>query len=111
MQELLADRFSIRNIANKLYRILPGQPSRERMLADYQLVRDRLGSEVAPDNAARIMVEKLISSHANQYVNRQINESTNEQVCELVSEQYETLTHEHTDHNGEVLIGESKIDN
>ena len=111
VQELLADRFSIRNIANELYRILPGQPSRERMLADYQLVRDRLGSEVAPDNAARIMVEKLISSHANQYVNRQINESTNEQVCELVSEQYETLTHEHTDHNGEVLIGESKIDN
>ena len=111
VQELLADRFSIRNIANELYRILPGQPSRERMLADYQLVRKRLGNEVAPDNAARIMVEKLISSHANQYVNRQINESTNEQVCELVSEQYETLTHEHTDHNGEVLIGESKIDN
>ncbi len=111
VQELLADRFSIRNIANELYRILPGQPSRERMLADYQLVRDRLGNEVAPDNAARIMVEKLISSHANQYVNRQINESTNEQVCELVSEQYETLTHEHTDHNGKVLIGESKIDN
>ena len=111
VQELFADRFSIRNIANELYRILPGQVSRERMLADYQLVRDRLGSEVAPDNAARIMVEKLISSHANQYVNRQINESTNEQVCELVSEQYETLTHEHTDHNGEVLIGESKIDN
>lgn len=111
VQELLADRFSIRNIANELYRILPGQPSRERMLADYQLVRERLGNEVAPDNAARIMVEKLISSHANQYVNRQINESTNEQVCELVSEQYETLTHEHTDHNGKVLIGESKIDN
>ena len=97
VQELLADRFSIRNIANELYRILPGQPSRERMLADYQYVRDRLGNEVAPGNAARIMVEKLISSHANQYVNRQINESTNEQVCELVSEQYETLTHEHTD--------------
>ena len=111
VQELLADRFSIRNIANELYRILPGQPSRERMLSDYQLVRERLGNEVAPDNAARIMVEKLISSHTNQYVNRQINESTNEQVCELVSEQYETLTHEHTDHNGEVLIGESKIDN
>ena len=111
VQELLADRFSIRNIANELYRILPGQSSRERMLADYQLVRDRLGNEVAPDNAARIMVEKLISSHANQYVNRQINESTNEQVCELVGEQYETLTHEHTDNNGKVLIGESKIDN
>ncbi|MGP1549814.1 MAG: lipid-A-disaccharide synthase, partial [Prevotella fusca] len=59
VQELLADRFSIRNIANELYRILPGQPSRDRMLADYQLVRNRLGNEAAPDNAARIMVEKL----------------------------------------------------
>ena len=97
VQELLADRFSIRNIANELYRILPGQSARECMLADYQLVRQRLGNEIAPDNAARIMVEKLISSHANQYVNRQINESTNEQVYGPVSEQYETFTHEHTD--------------
>ena len=97
VQELLADRFSIRNIANELYRILPGQSARECMLTDYQLVRQRLGNEIAPDNAARIMVEKLISSHANQYVNRQINESTNEQVYGPVSEEYETLTHEHTD--------------
>lgn len=59
VQELFADRFSIYNIANELYRILPGQPGRERMLTDYQLVRERLGNEVAPDNAARIMVEKL----------------------------------------------------
>ena len=39
VQELLADRFSVRNIADELYRILPGQPGRDRMLADYQLVR------------------------------------------------------------------------
>lgn len=62
VQELLADRFSIYNIANELYRILPGQPARERMLADYQIVRERLGDAVAPDNAAKIMVEKLTSS-------------------------------------------------
>ena len=62
VQELLADRFSICNIANELYRILPGQPARERMLADYQIVRERLGDAVAPDNAAKIMVEKLTSS-------------------------------------------------
>lgn len=79
VQELLADRFSIRNIANELYRILPGQTSRERMLADYQLVRDRLGSEVAPDNAARIMVEKLSG--------RQVYELSNESENEFVSEQ------------------------
>ena len=79
VQELLADRFSIRNIANELYRILPGQPSRERMLADYQLVRDRLGNEVAPDNAARIMVEKLLG--------RQVYELSYEPEKEFVSEQ------------------------
>ena len=64
IQELLADRFSIYNIANELYRILPGQPARERMLANYQIVRERLGDAVAPDNAAKIMVEKLTSSIA-----------------------------------------------
>ncbi len=64
VQELLADRFSIYNIANELYRILPGQPARERMLADYQIVRERLGDAVAPDNAARRMVEKLTSNIA-----------------------------------------------
>lgn len=64
VQELLADRFSIYNIANELYRILPGQPARERMLADYQIVREHLGDAVAPDNAAKIMVEKLTSNIA-----------------------------------------------
>ena len=64
IQELLADRFSIYNIANELYRILPGQPARERMLANYQIVRERLGDAVAPDNAAKIMVEKLTGSIA-----------------------------------------------
>ncbi len=79
VQELLADRFSIRNIANELYRILPGQPLRERMLADYQLVRERLGDKVAPDNAARIMVEKLSG--------RQVYELSSESENEFVSEQ------------------------
>lgn len=79
VQELFADRFSIRNIANELYRILPGQVSRERMLADYQLVRDRLGSEVAPDNAARIVVEKLSG--------RQVYKQSSEPENEFVSEQ------------------------
>lgn len=59
VQELLADRFSVCNIADELYRILPGQPGRDRMLADYLLVRTQLGNATAPDNAARIMVGKL----------------------------------------------------
>ena len=79
VQELLADRFSIRNIANELYRILPGQPSRERMLADYQLVRERLGNEVAPDNAARIMVEKLM--------NKRVYDMSSKPEIEFISEQ------------------------
>lgn len=79
VQELLADRFSIRNIANELYRILPGQPSRERMLADYQLVRERLGNEVAPDNAARIMIEKLSG--------RQVYDLSSEAENEFISEE------------------------
>ena len=79
VQELLADRFSIRNIANELYRILPGQPSRDRMLADYQLVRDRLGNEAAPDNAARIMVEKLTNGRMDRLTSEQANDLTNEQ--------------------------------
>ena len=79
VQELLADRFSIRNIANELYRLLPGQPSRDRMLSDYQLVRDRLGNEAAPDNAARIIVEKLTNGRMDRLTSEQANELTNEQ--------------------------------
>ena len=82
VQELLADRFSIRNIANELYRILPGQPSRERMLADYQLVRKRLGNEVAPDNAARIMVEKLTNRRVYDMSSKPENEFISEQIYE-----------------------------
>ncbi|QUB81085.1 lipid-A-disaccharide synthase [Prevotella jejuni] len=82
VQELLADRFSIRNIANELYRILPGQPSRERMLADYQLVRKRLGNEVAPDNAARIMVEKLMNKRVYDMSSKPENEFISEQIYE-----------------------------
>ena len=82
VQELLADRFSIRNIANELYRILPGQSSRERMLADYQYVRDRLGNEVAPDNASRIMVEKLSGRLVYELSNELENEFVSEQTYE-----------------------------
>ena len=57
--ELFADRFSVYAIANALYQILPGQPGREKMLSDYASVRERLGHAVAPDNAARIMIQLL----------------------------------------------------
>ena len=38
---------------------MPGQPARERMLAEYQEVLRELGSKVAPDEAASIMVDLL----------------------------------------------------
>lgn len=57
--ELLADRFRVDNIANELYRILPRKKAREEMLQGYREVHERLGGDVAPDNAARIMVQLL----------------------------------------------------
>ena len=58
---MFADRFRVYDIANELYRILPGQPGRELMLQGYQEVAQKLGNLVAPDNAARLMVQKLMA--------------------------------------------------
>ena len=57
--EMFADKFTIDGIANELYKIMPGQPARERMLAEYQEVLRELGSKEAPDEAASIMVDLL----------------------------------------------------
>lgn len=57
--EMFADKFTIDGIANELYKIMPGQPARERMLAEYQEVLRELGSKVAPDEAASIMIDLL----------------------------------------------------
>ena len=59
VQELLADRFTVENIHRELMAILPGGSKREQMLADYRLVHKQLGTACAPDNAARLMIEKL----------------------------------------------------
>ena len=59
VQELLADRFSVDNIETELGKLLPGHPAREKMLEAYGEVRNRLGETIAPDNAARIMVDLL----------------------------------------------------
>lgn len=57
--ELLADRFTVKNISSWLARILPGGDAREEMLRGYDEVARKLGNESAPDNAARIMVGLL----------------------------------------------------
>lgn len=59
VQELLADRFTVDGIATELYRILPGNEGRSRMLEAYREVREKLGSACAPARAAQIMVGLL----------------------------------------------------
>ena len=57
--ELVADTFSVENIANELGKLLPGSPSRAAMLDGYAEVKRRLGKKNAPDNAAEIMLRLL----------------------------------------------------
>lgn len=59
VKELFADRFSVSNISDELGRILPGGEGRQNMLDDYEEVYKKLGDTIAPDNAARIMVDLL----------------------------------------------------
>lgn len=63
--EMFADRFRVYDIANELYRVLPGQPAREQMLKGYQEVQSRLGNLIAPDNAARLMVGAIRRSYTS----------------------------------------------
>lgn len=59
--ELVADTFSVENIRKELAAILPGGKGRDTMLEGYAEVRQRLGNNKAPDNAARIIVRLLKS--------------------------------------------------
>lgn len=59
VQELFADRFSVAHIRHELTALLPGTTTRHSMLAAYQDVRKRLGSDVAPDNAADLIIQLL----------------------------------------------------
>lgn len=60
VQEMFADRFKVDAIADQLYQLLPGKEGRERMLAEYQVVREHLGNQMAPDEAATIMHGLLV---------------------------------------------------
>jgi lipid-A-disaccharide synthase len=59
VKELFADRFSVSNISEEIGRILPSGDGRQNMLDDYEEVYKKLGDTIAPDNAARIMVDLL----------------------------------------------------
>ncbi|MBR2775719.1 MAG: lipid-A-disaccharide synthase [Prevotella sp.] len=56
--ELVADTFSVANIRSELSKILQG-PAREKMLEGYAEVRRRLGDRKAPEQAARLIIEKV----------------------------------------------------
>jgi len=58
VQELLADRFSVKNMRHYLSLILAGQ-DREAMLCEYKAIRQQLADKVAPDEAAKQMIECL----------------------------------------------------
>ena len=60
VQEMFADRFKVDAIADQLYQLLPGMEGRKHMLAEYQVVRERLGNLMAPDEAATIMHGLLV---------------------------------------------------
>ena len=64
--ELVAETFSVANIRRELEAILPGGKQRERMLSDYDEVHRLLGDSHAPDEAARIMIEKLNINRTNK---------------------------------------------
>ena len=62
VEELFADRFSAANIREELARLLPATDGQQttacsQQLAGYEEVRRRLGSNIAPDNAARLITE------------------------------------------------------
>ena len=59
VRELVADTFSVDNIRQELEAILPGGCKRDKMLEDYEQIHRPLGDSKAPEQAARIMIEKL----------------------------------------------------
>ena len=59
VQELFADRFTVANIRAELHTLLRGGSKREKMLADYRQIQEKLGDTSAPDNAAQLMTKLL----------------------------------------------------
>ena len=57
--ELVADTFSVEALKRELARIMPGGDGREPMLCGYDEVRQRLGNQCAPDEAASLMIKQL----------------------------------------------------
>lgn len=59
VQELMCERFSVKEISLHLGTILPGGSARETMLHDYEEIHQRLGVTSAPSNAATKIIYTL----------------------------------------------------
>ncbi len=61
--ELVADTFSVENIARELSYVLPGGKNHDKMLSGYREMSEALGTSNAPDKGAEIMIELLTKNH------------------------------------------------
>lgn len=61
--ELVADTFSVDNIAAELARLLPDGEARQRMLDGYGLVAERIGGDSPSQRTAETMYKLLIKAH------------------------------------------------
>ncbi len=58
--EMMAEKFTVNKVLAQLRNILYGSRGRNVMLSGYFDVHKQIGGTVAPDNAARIMIRKLL---------------------------------------------------
>ena len=59
VKELVADTMTVGNMQNELKKLIEDQEYKNRMLAEYEYMADRLGPAGAPQHAARKMLELL----------------------------------------------------
>lgn len=60
--EMLVHQCTVSGVEGELNRILPGAPGRDKQLEGYALVRRRLGTEHAADNAARHLCSSIVGN-------------------------------------------------
>jgi lipid-A-disaccharide synthase len=63
VKELIAHKFTVENIASEIEQILNNESYRKKMLTDYQLIKERLGSPGTANKAANIIFKNLCSLH------------------------------------------------
>ena len=59
VKELVADIMTVGNMQSELKKLIEDQEYKDRMLAEYEYMADRLGPAGAPQHAARKMLELL----------------------------------------------------